>query len=278
MRQRPYVLLLDGAMGTALQAAGAPVGGASWSGRAVVEAPDAVRALHRRYAEAGAQVHTAVTFRGDHAVIGRAVEIARSAVPVDHRVAGSLAPAADCYRPDETPSEVRAVHRDRARALARAGVDLVLCETFASSEEAIIAVEEARETDLPVWLALTAGPNAELATPLQIERTGRRAVKAGASAVLVNCTRATRMLEYVRAIADLDVVVGAYANAGPPEDGLGWLVDWPQPRPGPEEMARRAERYAELALGWVGAGATVIGGCCGTFPIHIEKICDALRG
>src|SRR6185436_730655 len=127
----------------------------------------------------------------------RAVAIARAAVPAGHRVAGSLAPLEDCYRPDLSPADPRAEHRELARALAAAGVDLLLCETFPHVGEALIAVEEAVATGIATWVSFTAGPEANLLFPDDVARGAREAAARGAQAVLVNCVPAARTLEFV---------------------------------------------------------------------------------
>jgi len=260
--------ILDGPMGTELFARGVPTPGRAWSALALDTAPEIVAAIHRDYAAAGATVHTANTFRTKRRSVGerwaelarRAVEIARRSVPSGHLVAGSVAPLEDCYRPDLSPPDPRAEHRELCEELARAGVDLILCETFPHVGEALVAVEEAARTGLPVWIALTAGPEAELLTPEEIEAGAREAVRRGASAVLVNCTRATRTAPYVERLSEVGVPFGVYANAGSAEDGIGWGA------------AGGAERYAALAEEWLRAGATIVGSCCGTGPEHIRAI------
>jgi S-methylmethionine-dependent homocysteine/selenocysteine methylase len=192
------------------------------------------------------------------------VQIARDSSSVGDRVAGSIAPLADCYRPDLSPSDPRSEHRELAQALADAGCDILLCETFPHAGEAVVAVEEAAATPCPTWASFTAGPNADLLTPAAMADAARRVVQAGAAAVLVNCTPAVDTLRYVQAMADADlgVPLGAYANAGDVDDGIGWQ------NPTDANVAS----YLALARTWVDAGATLIGGCCGTGPAHIAAL------
>ena len=267
------LVLLDGPMGTELTARGVTTELPAWSAAALDEAPEVVAEIHRDYVDAGATVHTANTFRTQPGIVPdrwavlarRAVRLARAVVPAGQRVAGSIAPIADCYRPDRSPGEAaRGAHRALCRVLADAGADLLLCETFPSVPEAWVAVEEAVATGLPTWLSLTAGPSADLLAPDAVRRGAEGAVARGASAVLINCVPAVDTLRFVEAIADLGVPFGAYANAGSPDARIGWAAS---AEPG-------AEAYAELAEGWVAAGATLIGGCCGTGPAHLR----ALRG
>jgi S-methylmethionine-dependent homocysteine/selenocysteine methylase len=139
-------------------------------------------------------------------------------------LAGSLAPVEDCYRPDLSPPGdlARSVHRAVATALAEAGVDRIVCETFPHPGEARIAVEEATKTGLPTWVALTAGPDGGLLDPHELGRAARDCVRAGAAAVLVCCTSARLTLPYLEEVAKARVQFGAYASAGGPSDGIGW--------------------------------------------------------
>ena len=263
-------ILLDGPLGTALQARGVPTPLPGWSVHALEDAPEVVSAIHAEYAAAGATVHTTNTFRARPAVLRerwerlarRAVRLARDAVPVGHRVAGSIAPLADCYRPDLSPARrdpagTRAQHRALARVLADEGCDLLLCETFPDALEAELALEEALATGLETWVSWTPGPDADLLSPADVARAAARAADAGARGVLVNCLPADRALPYVSALAEVvsgrEVLAGVYANSGRPDDASGW-----------RSAPVAAEEYVARAREWWAAGARIIGGCCGT--------------
>jgi len=263
------VTILDGPMGTELIARGVSIPEPLWSARAIETAPEVIAAIHRDYAAAGATVHTTNTFRTKRRSAGerweklarKAVEIARLSVPNTHRVAGSIAPLEDCYRPDLSPPDPREEHREVCRVLADAGVDVLLCETFPHVGEALVATEEAVATGLPTWVAFTAGPEAELLSPADVEFGAREAAARGASVVLINCTRATKTLPYVEHLARVGLPFGVFANAGPIEDGLGWI-----------ESPDGPERYAALAAEWVRLGATFVGACCGLGPAHVRAL------
>src|SRR5262245_12037015 len=100
--------VLDGPVGTELAARGVPTPAPLWSAWALVHAPEVVADIHRDYAAAGATVHTTNTFRTKRRsapanweeLARKAVAIVRGTVPQGHRVAGSIAPLEDCYRPD----------------------------------------------------------------------------------------------------------------------------------------------------------------------------------
>lgn len=268
------MILLDGPLGTELSRRGVATDLPRWSAQALWDAPDVVRAIHRDYANAGARVHTANTFRTKRRTLGEswerharlAVAIARESIPPAHRVAGSIAPLEDCYRPDRSPADT-SEHGELTAVLADAGCDLLLCETFPHVAEALVAVGYAVETGVETWVAFTAGPDGTLLSPGAMAEGARAAVDAGARAVLVNCTpaRDTRRFLDALAAAKLGVPTGAYANGGLANDVDGFSASGD---PTPSE-------YAALARGWASAGASIIGGCCGTGPLHIAALARA---
>jgi S-methylmethionine-dependent homocysteine/selenocysteine methylase len=267
------VQILDGAIGTELITRGMELEAPDWSARAIAGAPDLLAEVHADYARAGATLHTANTFRTQPRALGEgwvgalraAIRIVRGAVPSSCAVLGSMAPIEDCYRPDLSPGAgARTEHREIASALASAGCDVLLCETFANPEEAVVAAEEAVATGLPAWLSLTAGPFGDLLSPSELGQIASDAVSTGIERLLVNCVAATQIGVYIDAIASLGVPIGVYANAGREDEALGWAAT----------SKGAAERYAELAERWKDAGASVIGGCCGTGPLHIRALAE----
>ena len=267
------VQILDGAIGTELISRGMKLGAPRWSAEAIDVAPDLLSQIHRDYADAGATLHTANTFRTQPRAFGEgwahalraAVRIARQAIPEGCKVLGSMAPVEDCYRPELSPGrEARREHREVAPALGLAGCDVLLCETFADPTEALTAAEEAVATGLAAWLSLTAGPFGELLSPEELGSTAKDAASIGVERLLVNCIAATKIAPYLDAIAAAGLPTGVYANAGAESEGLGWGA----------AGRRAAEAYAELAQAWVEAGATVVGGCCGTGPLHVRALAE----
>lgn len=251
----PFVILLDGPMGTELARRGAPTPAPGWSAYALESHPEVVAAIHRDYAIA--DVQRANTFRTQRRIFpdtyrelaARAIALARVS---GKRVAGCLAPVMDCYRPDLSPpaDEARAEHAVNVAMLR--GCDLILCETFPNAGEALVAVEEAVKVASEVWIALTAGPEGRLMTPEAMERAARDCVSAGAKAVLVNCTAVDKTLPYVQRLSRVSVPFGAYAN----------------------DFSGRVDAYVDHAKTWMGEGASIVGACCGCGPAHI----GALRG
>lgn len=272
------VTILDGAMGTQLIARGA-VGedDSAWAVSAIRNAPDVIREIHQNYATAGARVHTANTFRTQRRWCGNdwrqltseAIELTREAVPMGHLVAGSFPPLNDCYRPDLSPPLPEREQREFADALAESGCDLILCETHCHAGEAISAVQHAVATGVTTWLSLTAGPDVNLLAPSEMVQIARRAEQCGAQAILVNCTPAADTLKFLDALADADlsVPIGAYANAGSPDEGCGWHAS----------DSHSSHKYADDARAWLDAGASIIGGCCGVGPDSIKRVSELVK-
>lgn len=281
------LLLLDGATGTELERRGVDVSLPLWSARALIDAPDVVEAIHTDYLRAGADAIVTNTFRthrrslakeglGDRAcaLTRLAVEIARGVrdrEKPDALVLGSVAPLEDCYRPELAPSDEasRAEHGAMIRDLLDAGVDALLLETFNTRHEAEAAARVAREHAPGKWMisfcTKTTGPPGVLlhGPPLVDVLPGLE----DAFAVGINCLAATAVEPQVRLLRTLlpaSVHVMAYANAGAPDETGTWTFD--------ESVTPPV--YADLVETWLDAGATIVGGCCGTTP----KTIAAVRG
>ena len=163
LAERP-VLLADGATGTNYQDMGIEPGVApeEW----VIDAPDRVRDLHRRFVDAGSDLVLTCTFGAtaprlaDGPLAGRAIELngraaelAREAVGAERLVAGSLGPTGQLVEPYGLLTREVCVeaYAEQAKALADGGVDLLVLETFFAIEEALWAIEGAqRASDLPL--------------------------------------------------------------------------------------------------------------------------------
>ena len=262
--------ILDGPMGTELNARGVPTPLPGWSAHALQTNPEIVQEVHRDYARAGATIHTTNTFR-THArqfpdnwqsLTAQAVDLARAGIEgFAGQVAGSVSPLEDCYRPDLSPAEPRMEHRAMARCLAESGVDLLLVETFSHSGEALIATQEAIDTGLPTWLSLTAGPETNLLSMDEIRSTAEHAIRLGTEAIMVNCVPAAAVSQYLEVLRDLGIAFGAYGNTGYVHDTTGW-----------QSCDLDASSYQNFARQWVQKGASILGGCCGTGIGHIQAL------
>jgi len=272
--------LLDGATGSELDRAGVDVGMPLWSANAILEAPEILRQVHIAYLEAGAQAISTNTFRtherslakagmGDRAeeLTAKAVEIARSAVNevnTDALVFGSVAPLEDCYSPELAPlSKVcEEEHSKMIKHLVNSGVDLVLIETMCSAHEAIAAASVVN-CEWAISMCVQTGELGKLldGTPLtEVIQEFEDAKFIG-----INCYPATKLTEqiaYLRSIAPTHMPIAAYGNVGYADDEGGWI----------NTDAIDPNIFAEYAMDWVKAGASIVGGCCGTTPKTIKSI------
>ena len=279
------VIVTDGAWGTQLQGRGLPPGSCAelWN----QSNPDAVQAVAAGYVRAGSDAILTNTFRANRLAMAEAgladraeelaeagAAISRRAAGDDVRVFGSMGPTGKILMMGEvTGEEVHAAFAAQAAALARGGADAIVCETFADLDEAGHAVRAAREaTALPVVLCMTfdSGPD-KTATMMGVSPAALAAAaeELGAAAVGANCGAGPE--HYVTVAALLRA-----ATAGPiwikPNAGLPVLEGGKTVFPmGPDEFAGYVPALIE-------AGATFLGGCCGTTPEHIAAVRSALGG
>ena len=267
-------LLFDGGMGTLVQAAGL---------HTVHEVPDllnlthpeAIVAIQRQYVEAGADCITTNTFNTNRlklANAGATVAEVYAAAAANARVAGAplvagdIGPTGALLEPLGTLTfdEAFGIFSEQACAAEAAGCDLIVVETMADLLEAKAAVLAAVEsTTLPVFATMTFGEDGRtfLGTTPAIAATTLSAL--GASAVGLNCSLGpTELAPLVGELAPHDrALVMAQPNAGLPRIQDGETVF----DVGPNEFAQAMEAILD-------AGATVVGGCCGTTPDHIAAL------
>jgi len=289
------LVILDGGMGRELQRRGAPFRQPEWSALALSEAPEAVLAVHAAYIEAGAQVITSNSYavvpfhigeerfaeegRTLAATAGQLARAAADAAAAPVRVAGSLPPLFGSYRPDlYQPERVAEVLTPLLAGLSPY-VDLWLAETQSSIEEVRAIGAQLPQDGRPFWVSFTLQDEGDIDVPrLRSGQTVADAAEAiaglGVSTLLFNCSQP----EVIGAALDVaretferlgvDIAIGAYANAFPPQpkdatanDGLDELREDLDP-PG----------YLSWASNWRQRGASLLGGCCGIGPEHISAL------
>jgi homocysteine S-methyltransferase len=276
------IALFDGAMGTMLYAKGIFINLAFEELN--LSRPGLVREVHAEYVAAGADILESNTFAANRfrlsphgladsvaAINISGVEIAREAAGRHAWVAGAMGPLGVRIEPfgPISRNEAREVFEEQARALAEAGVDLFIIETFShlpEMEEAIRAVRAVADVPIVAQVAVAKrGVTREGVAP------GQAAVllaEAGADAVGVNCSEALSVLDALEGMREaVATPLSAQPNAGQPHtvDGRNiylatpdYLVAW----------GRRAIR----------GGARLLGGCCGTTPDHIRALRQAIGG
>jgi 5-methyltetrahydrofolate--homocysteine methyltransferase len=271
----------DGAMGTQLMGRGLEPGecGELWN----VENPHVVQRILAEYVEAGADFVLTNTFGANvvglqrHGLADRTREINRAGAAIARRAAadkalviGCLGPTGELLEPFGrlTAEAVRAAFAPQVMALAEAGVDAIICETFESSAELNLVLEAAHEScDLPLiaCMKFTAEPSGRYRT-IMGEGPGALASVAqerGCAVVGTNCGQGivtmARLVAQIKELTDLPIM--AEPNAGLPKLVQGQTA-YPET---PEDFSRHLPDIHE-------AGARIIGGCCGTTADHIRAI------
>ena len=266
--------LLDGAMGTMLQAAGMPVGQLPelWN----IQHPEIVTRIQRAYVEAGSRVIFANTFGANRhklsgsgydveAVISAGIRAAREAAgdePV--RVALDVGPIGQLLEPLGTLSFAEAydIFREMVTAGERAGADLIVFETMSDLYEAKAAILAAKEhTNLPVWVTMTFEATGRTFVGVTVPAMAMTLTGLGVDALGFNCSLGPKellpMVEELAHWTNLPLILKP--NAGLPDPATGAYTITP------EEFAEEMAQAAKL-------GVTIMGGCCGTTPDFIKAL------
>jgi S-methylmethionine-dependent homocysteine/selenocysteine methylase len=286
-------LLLDGGLGRELRFRGVEILDAIWSANGLLTAPEIVRQVHQDYIAAGADVITTNTYGVIRSGLARldiedrfaelntlACDLARQARQAEGRpvlIAGSLPPLRGSYRPDLVGpfEEIAPLYQEQAALLAP-HVDLFLCETMSSAAEGRAAAWAACQTGLPVWVAWTLheDQSGRLRSGETIAQAAAELQDLPVSGFLANCCSPESIsVALPQLLATGGRWVGGYANSFQPiaED---WVIDGEKESDG--TLPLRADldpaSYAQHAAAWLEAGATVVGGCCGTRPAHIAEV------
>ncbi len=275
------IIISDGALGTLLQAAGLEPGVCPelWN----LDFPERIEAIARAYVEAGSQAVETNTFGANRFKLShyglqdkvvelnsKAVEITRRAIGPNRVVLGSVGPTGVLLMMGEvSEDELYEAFKEQCVALANAGADAICIETMTAIDEATIAVKAAKEnTGLEVICTMTFDKTiqGDFRTMMGVSPEDMTIAlkEAGADIIGTNCGNGMEnMIPIVEAIhrtlPEMPILV--HANAGKPHyhDGKNIFDETPE---------ITASYVPEL----IKAGATCIGGCCGTTPDHIRKI------
>ena len=278
-------ILADGAMGTMLHTHG--VGFDKCFDELNLTNPAAVAEIHRAYIEAGAQLVITNTFGANrfkltkHGLQDDVVEINKAGVDLAKRVvsasfkevlvAGDVGPLGVRIAPfgRVQPEQAREAFAEQIRALAEAGVDLIVIETFSDLYEIREAIKASKATcDLPVVASVTFTRDDRTLLgdePMKVARTLR---DAGADVIGVNCSGGPAQL--LRLLKQMKQAV---------PDGKFWVkpnAGWPEQIGGRIMYPADADYFGDYALSFRESGACVVGGCCGTTPQHIAVMKKAL--
>lgn len=285
--------ILDGGMGGEISARVQGAGHGLWSAKALLDAPDVVVDIHREYIEAGAQIIITNTYSTiphylrKEGLEERFEELTRLGGELAKRaatqsqakvlVAGSLPPLNESYRADLAPPRKQAepIYRRLVEAL-NPYVDLFICETMACADEAVTAATQATThgSAKPVYVSWTLNekPGAGLRSGETVAYAFEQIAHLNIAGYLFNCTSPEAILAALPQLRELtDQPIGGYANRMNEVDPQ-WTLD-------NELMTGRrvdlgTQAFVEMCQRFAGAGATLIGGCCGIGPSDIAALTD----
>ncbi len=267
----------DGGAGTLLQSWGLKAGEKPemWN----ITNPDKIIKMHRQYLDAGAQIITSCTFGANRLKFDNLEEIVSAAIRNaktacnghDAYVALDIGPTGKMLEPlgDLAFEDAISIFSETIRIGANAGADLVLIETMNDSLEAKAAVIAAKENcNLPVFVTCVYDETKKLMTGADPAAMIAMLEGLGADAIGINCSLGPKqMLEIVpEFIKNASVPVIVNPNAGLPRTENGKTV-----------FDVDADEFADIMCEIVKAGATIIGGCCGTTPEHIAKTVEKTK-
>ncbi|MGE5126575.1 MAG: bifunctional homocysteine S-methyltransferase/methylenetetrahydrofolate reductase [Betaproteobacteria bacterium] len=277
-------VVFDGAMGTMIYARGV------FLNRCFDELnlsnPALVRTIHDEYLAAGAEVIETNTFGAHRFKLGphglesqvrkinrEGARLARAAAQGRGLVAGAIGPLGKPLAPlgNVRPEEAREAWREQAEGLVEGGVDLFLLETMPALDQALVALEAVRSVaaEVPVGVSLTFNEEGNTIYGDRPEDAVRELEARGVSLIGANCSQGPQaMLDTIQRMAAVAraAKLSAMPNAGAPALVEGRYVYLCTP----EYMSTWARRFLE-------AGASVVGGCCGTTPAHIRDLVRAVR-
>jgi len=278
------VMISDGGLATELEARGYNLCDPLWSARLLLDAPDAISAVHRAFFDAGAMIATTASYQasfqgfaargidraGTVRLLRRSVELARAACGgVDGRwVAASVGPYGAALadgseyrgRYGRNVAQLQTWHRPRIEVLADAGADILALETIPDIDEAEALVNLVHGLGVPAWLSYTIeGVRTRAGQPLD-EAFAVAADSAEILAVGVNCCTPDDVLPAIEPAVETGKPVIVYPNSGQRWSSRRrtWL--------GPSRFS------AHAAGQWVAAGARIVGGCCRVRPADIAAL------
>ena len=279
------MLFFDGATGTQLQARGLKPGELpeSWN----FTHPEIVEAVHRGYLDVGSNIVKSNTFGANpiklkgsgldcKETIEAAVAIAKRACGgrANKFVALNMGPTGKLLAPygDLAFEDAVAAYGEMVRYGAAAGADLILIETMSDTYEIKAAVLAAKENcDLPVCVTMTFDQDGKLLTGATVEAAALMCEGLGVDAMGFNCglgpVQVAKLLPQMLAATSLPIIINPNAGLPVEKDGKTCF------EVGPEE-------YAELMYELAQQGPSIVAGCCGTTPAHIEamiKKCQDLQ-
>ncbi|MGB9700986.1 MAG: homocysteine S-methyltransferase family protein [Thermodesulfobacteriota bacterium] len=287
LRIKNEILVMSGAMGTAMQKSGSDLGGclSNW----IIENPEAYKKLVNEYFQVGCHIVAGATSTANRISLAKfglqekvaelnrgVIKIIKEIKPEHAFVAGNIGPSGKILKPwgDLSPAELFEAYAEQAYVLAESGAEIINILTMYDLEEAVLALQAAKKTtSLPIIVSLAFDPSPKgFRTMMGIspEVAAKRLAEEGADVIGANCGRislaqTTEILKLMKNNCSKPLL--AKPNAGSPQ-----LVE------GEEKYGAGPHQFAEHVEEWVTAGARIVSACCGSTPAHLQKMVAKLKG
>ena len=279
------ILVCDGAIGTELRKRIPAYLQCVDACNISTEHAEKVTAIHRAYADAGADVIQTNTYQANrealvvHGLAKQVKEInkmgvvlAREAAPETSYIAGSVGqiPFHSLDTPVPSTKRIRRIFKEQMDALVDAGVDLLVLETFVSPKQAETATKQALTYDVPIIVEISGVSGGTVGAGLDVRVFAQELEQLGAHVVGINCRGPHDLVEAMELLAPvIKVPIVVQPNAGNPRVEQGEVA---------VSYTVEAEVFSDYVGKLVELGANMIGGCCGTTPAYTAKIQQAIAG
>ena len=280
--------LLDGAMGSEFIRRGEILPPHTWSADVNLTNPDLLYGIHQEYVTAGVDYLTTNTFRTTPRAYQKtglsykeaystakismhnAVQMARKASNDSIKILGSIAPLEDCYSPDLFPGADLATKEFSVIAewLADERIDIFLLETMNNILETKTCLDVVEKYKLPIWVSFNLLDSDHIQSGESLKDAIKMVDKFSVDCVLLNCNPLNRTFSALEALARYcSGKWGIYPNLGVGEPSPDGII---------KDYHSDAE-FIDLTKNAVKLGATVVGGCCGSNPKHIELLKNLIK-
>lgn len=287
------MIFLDGALGSILLDRANKSSSGLWSAQFLLEDPEAIKSLYEEYIGIGSDLITTNTYSTIPSYLNKekisakmpelvaiAGKLAKEVANQHHqvRVAGSLPPLEESYRPDLvlTEGEALPIYKTLIEGLLPY-VDIFLCETISSIQETqnVLKALDLYNKEIPIWLSWTLKEDKKdlLRSGESIEEAFKFAEKYNPEAYLFNCTDPNAISSGLEVLQRLtDKPIGGYPNVFSVPDG--WTLD--------NDVVTlkndlTKESFSSFCQTWKEKGASIFGGCCGIGPELMAEMISSLK-
>ena len=283
--------ILDGGMGREIKARLESFDPVLWSATAFLHHPQIIIDIHCDYIDAGAKVITTNNYTVVPSILhqtgyedkfeaftkqaGKLAKQAQQTTDSSAKIAGCIPPLQSSYRPDLVVADHEGVpiYQQIVQWLDPT-VDLFLCESMSSIDEAKMALTALKPTDKPIWVSFILDDQhpTQLLSGESVDTIASELGSFSVDAILFNCCHATS-ISTALPLLNFSGAIGGYANSFK-QLPKNW--DHSRGKLRESDQLMTANNYVTHASEWQALGASIIGGCCGIGIEHIQALSDSL--